>query len=89
MATAAPGLVVPFFHQMGAAADEGCDRWPHLMARLDRPAGQESFRQEAAATTDTARRYSPTCVVNHHLGGSRERRGDPGHHWWSTTPTTH
>ena len=40
----------------------GCDR--------DRPAGQESFRQ-AAATTDTARRYSPTCVVNHrHLGGS-------------------
>ena len=39
------------------------------MARLDRTAGQQSFRGKAAATTDTARRYVPTC------GGSPSPHG--------------
>ena len=38
------GLMSHFCHQMGAAAEPRCDRWPHVMARLDRTAGQQSFR---------------------------------------------
>ena len=39
----------------GPQRSRGCDRWPHVMARLDRTAGQQSFLRKAAATTDTAR----------------------------------
>ena len=56
----------------GRSGAEGY-RWPHLMARLDRNRWSAVVSRKAAATTDTARRYVPTC------GGSPSpRRSDPG-----------
>ena len=55
MATACTlGLMSHFSHQMRAAAEpRGATGGPHDGARLDRTAGQQSFRRKAAATTDT------------------------------------
>ena len=50
------GAYVPFLPSDGGRSGaEGATGGPHVMARLDRTAGQQSFREKPAATTDTAR----------------------------------
>ena len=87
MATACTvGLMSHFCHQMGPQRAEVRPVAP-VMAKLDRTAGQQSFREKPAAT-DTARRYVPpvwstTASVGHRARGAAIRASllvhDPAH----------